>query len=66
MKCSHCSQQHKRSALNRWEIRLCANHRRKRVFFLCDECDVELNFHMLIVMGDPKAQKKIDRYRSTL
>lgn len=64
MKCTHCKQPHKRSALNRWVIRLCANQRRKRVFHLCDECDVALNFHMLNVMGDPKAQEKIDRYRA--
>lgn len=62
MKCSCCERNHKPATLFRWDIRLCADGRRKRVFRLCHSCDVELNRHMLKVMGDKRADEKAAKY----
>ena len=58
-----CSCCHVRSPkVFRWDIQLCADRRRRRVFRLCPSCDVALNAHMLGVMGDPKAKEKAQAY----
>lgn len=59
MKCSSCGASGK---VYVWEIKLCADRRRRRVFRLCPGCDVALNAHMLAVMGDPSAKEKIKAY----
>jgi hypothetical protein len=59
MKCSNCGA---KGFVYVWEIKLCADGRRRRVFRLCTGCDVALNAHMLSVMGDPRAKKKASKY----
>ena len=59
MKCSSCGV---RGQVYVWEIKLCADRRRRRVFRLCPGCDVALNTHMLAVMGDTGAKEKIKVY----
>lgn len=60
MKCSSCGA---RGRVYVWEIKLCADGRRRRVFRLCPGCDVALNAHMLSVMGDANRKEKTDRYQ---
>jgi hypothetical protein len=60
MKCSNCGA---KGFVYVWEIKLCADGRRRRVFRLCPGCDVALNAHMLSVMGDSKRKEKIERYQ---
>lgn len=65
MKCSHCAAQAKPRDMLRWELRLCADGRRKRVFKVCIPCDIALNGHMLAVMGDKDGAAKLERYAAT-
>jgi hypothetical protein len=60
--CSHCGDTIPRGTGAKWDIRLCADGRRKRSFRLCDPCDTALNRHMLIVMGDKDVNGKMKRY----
>lgn len=60
MKCSSCG---KSGMVYVWDIKLCADKRRRRVFRLCPGCDIALNAHMLAVMGDPKRKEKMQRYQ---
>lgn len=60
-RCSHCGLKGGEHA--EWTIRLCADGRRKRVFHLCQPCDVTLNMHMLVVMGDKRVAEKMAKYR---
>lgn len=60
--CSHCKAKLPHADLARWTVSLCANGGRKRVFYLCNPCDVAINRHMLIVMGDTKVNMKMARY----
>lgn len=62
MICSHCKTNHKSRDLNRWDIQLCADGRRRRVFYLCDPCDIDLNSIMLQMMGDKNAEVKAAKY----
>ena len=62
MNCAHCKTAIKRSESAEWTLRLCANAGRKRVFRLCRMCDIAINRHMLIVMGDENVNAKMRRY----
>jgi len=64
MKCSSCKAARKGLKLHRWDMQLCADGRRRRVFHLCNECDVSLNYRMLLVMGDTNAERKIAKYKA--
>ena len=64
MICSHCKTKRKAKELCKWDIALCADGRRKRVFRLCVACDIALNRHMLVVMGDKNAAIKIAKYEA--
>jgi hypothetical protein len=60
MKCCHCAAP---KARNRWELQACADGRKKRSRWLCDEHDAELNLLVLRFLGDPKAENKVAAYR---
>jgi hypothetical protein len=65
MICSKCKKAVAPKNMARWDIRLCADGGRKRVFRLCSACDVTLNGYMLRAMGDSRAADKISRYRAS-
>lgn len=46
----------------KWEVKLCADGRRKRVFNLCDSCDIARNLEMLSLCRDKRAGDKIAKY----
>jgi transposase-like protein len=60
MKCARCGESR---AAHRWELRLCADDRRKRSKWLCNGCDTELNGMVLTYFGDPRAAVKLERYK---
>ena len=60
--CSHCKGAIPRGMGARWTIRLCADGGRKRVFRLCNPCDIAINRQMLIVMGDKDVNGKMQSY----
>ena len=64
MICSHCGVKNKAKDLHRWDIALCADGRRKRVFRLCTPCDIALNRYMLRVMGDKNIAAKMAKYET--
>lgn len=59
MKCRAC---HARKSPHRWTIQVCADGRKKRVFYLCDEHDIELNAHVLSFFHVPGAYQKTRMY----
>jgi len=60
--CSHCRSTIPRGKATSWTVALCANGGRRRRIFLCRPCDIAINRHMLIVMGDPDVNEKMERY----
>lgn len=60
MKCAHCD---KSNAPHSWALRLCAEGRRKRSKWLCDEHDAELNRLVLEFFNDPRVAEKMAAYR---
>lgn len=59
MKCARCEAA--RSG-NRWTVQVCADKRRKRVRYLCDRHDAELNLMVLQFFRDPHAEPKVKDY----
>lgn len=60
MKCAHCGEG---KAKHAWTLWACADGGRKRVFRLCEKCDIELNRRVLRFFNDPAAAAKIAAYR---
>lgn len=60
MKCAHCQAPKAGFA---WDVKVCADGRKKRSKWLCGPCDVELNRMVLEFLGDPKAAEKLEAYQ---
>jgi len=63
MKCRTCGEP---KAPHRWTISACADNGKKRVLYLCDRHDFEMNAHMLAFFHIPGAYEKARRYAKTL
>lgn len=61
--CACCKSPTPKAQLAKWTVRACADHGRKRVLWLCSECDAMLNRQMLILLGDRNVNKTMENYR---
>ena len=61
MKCAHCQ---KPKARHRWAVQACADGRKKRSRWLCDEHDIALNRMVLTFLGDGAANAKLAAYEA--
>ena len=59
-----CGQCDATKHLNRWDVRVCADGRRQRVFWLCDPCDAARNREMLVLLKDRRVEEKMARYEN--
>ena len=60
VRCRHCGEL---GAAHRWDLRACADGRRKRTARLCDRCDVKLNAWVLLFFRVPGTIGKLEAYR---
>jgi hypothetical protein len=63
MKCARCKSP---NARNRWELRACADGRKKRVKYLCDIHDVDLNEAVMSFLRIEGTSAKVSKYRAAL
>lgn len=63
MKCARCGEPR---AQNRWELRACADGRRKRSRYLCDTHDAELNRVAMTFLGITDADRKASEYSAAM
>lgn len=63
MKCARCGAA---KASYRWELKACADGRKKRSRYLCQEHDIELNAMVMTFLSISGAEEKLDAYRAAL
>lgn len=59
MNCAHCN---KPDAPNKWTVEVCADTAAKRVRYLCDPCDLELNAQVLRFFRVKNTDEMVRRY----
>jgi hypothetical protein len=61
-----CARGKSPNARHRWELRACADGRKKRVKYLCDIHDVDLNETVMTFLGIRDAPRKVAEYRDAM
>lgn len=50
--------------LYKWDLNVCADNNRRRVFHLCTTHDIAMNRRILTLLGDPKLDQKMAAYEA--